>query len=236
MRWILANDVEDVGRIASDIVLDYLKSHYESVLALPTGRTPEAMYNKLVEACQTQQCFEHTTLFNLDEYVGLPTDHPSSFASYVRRCLLDRVKIDKSRCHAPNGVAPNLAAECARYERAIQLAGGIDLAILGLGTNGHIGFNEPGSSFNSTTHVVNLSESTRTANAEYFTGGEVPKQAITMGIETIMGADRILLLASGSKKKDAIRRLRNEPPNIDFPASALKNHRDVTIITDRAAG
>jgi len=236
MRWILANDVEDMGRIAAEIVLDYMKSHYESVLALPTGRTPEAMYNKLAEACQTQHCFEHTTLFNLDEYVGLATDHPASFASYVRRCLIDRVKIDKSRCHAPNGIAPSLDAECARYERAIQLAGGIDLAVLGLGTNGHIGFNEPGSSFNSNTHVVNLSESTRASNAEYFTGGEVPKQAITMGIETITSADRILLLASGARKKDAIRRLREENASTEFPASALKNHRDVTIITDRAAG
>jgi glucosamine-6-phosphate deaminase len=236
MRWILARDYEDLGKIAADIVLDFIRSHYESVLALPTGRTATAMYRNLVDACSKQQCFDHATIFNLDEYVGVAHDSPYSFTHFIKTNLVDHVRIDRSRVHAPNGMAQNLEAECEKYERAIRIAGGIDLTILGLGTNGHIGFNEPGSPAHSRTHVVDLADSTRAANAEYFGGGEVPKRAITMGIETILDSDRILLLASGSKKKDAIRRLRSENPNPAFPASFLKNHKDVTIITDREAG
>ncbi|HEX7421941.1 MAG TPA: glucosamine-6-phosphate deaminase [Thermoanaerobaculia bacterium] len=175
-------------------------------------------------------CFREVTTFNLDEYVGIPREHEGSYSTYMKRNLFDHVDIDPSRMHIPNGNARDLDMECRHYEQEIEDLGGIDLMFLGLGRNGHIGFNEPGTPFRSRTRVVDLSESTRTANASYFPDGHVPSQAITMGIATILSSKRIVLLAAGNGKQDAIARLRSRAITVDFPASALWTHANVHVL------
>lgn len=236
MRWEILGDYDEVSARAADLLLSAIEEEREVVLGLPTGRTPEGMYRRVVADCRKQyHCFSEVTTFNLDEYVGVPRSHPGSYYSYMRSRLFDHVDLDPSRVHVPCGTASSLEAECRSYEQQIASSGSLGLTFLGLGRNGHIGFNEPGADFNSRTRVVTLAESTRAANAPHFPGGEVPRQAITMGITTILESRRIVLLASGAGKAAAIRRLRDGPATADFPASALKHHPDVTVIVDRAA-
>jgi len=168
--------------------------------------------------------------FNLDEYVGIERTHPGSYYSFMKRHLFDFVDVDPANAHLPNGAAADIAAECARYERDIAAGGGLDLTFLGLGSNGHIAFNEPGTPFDSRTRAVALTESTRAANAALF-GEDVPTHAITMGIATILESKSIVLLASGDKKRQAIERLRSGEITEEFPASALWKHPDVTVLT-----
>jgi glucosamine-6-phosphate deaminase len=168
--------------------------------------------------------------FNLDEYVGVDRTHPGSYCSFMKRHLFDFIDIDPANAHIPDGTAADAGAECARYERAITAAGGLGVTFLGLGSNGHIAFNEPGTPFDSRTRVVTLSDSTRAANAALFEGS-VPTQAITMGIATILESKSIVLLASGDKKRQAIERLRSGEITEEFPASALWKHPDVTVLT-----
>jgi glucosamine-6-phosphate deaminase len=236
MRWEVVDDYAAMSRKASSLLLTAVRENPETVLGLPTGRTPEGMYSQIVAECgRTYHCFSRAATFNLDEYAGVPRDHPGSYHTYMRMRLFRHVDIDPARVHIPNGLAEDLVAECEQYERAIVAAGGLDLTFLGLGTNGHIGFNEPGSPLDSRTRVVTLSESTHRANAPYFPDGHVPGQALTMGIGTILESRTIYLLASGEKKAEAIRRLARDEPDLEFPASALLRHPNVTVIADRAA-
>ncbi|MFN2237837.1 MAG: glucosamine-6-phosphate deaminase [Thermoanaerobaculia bacterium] len=249
MKWIVVEDYDAISNRAASRLLEAIETDPRAVLLLPTGSTPEGMYREIVSACRTRyRCFGDVTTFNLDEYVGIPPEHPSSYRSYMRERLFRHVDIDPARIHIPDGMAasvrsanPSLSMddaldlECARYELAIAAAGGIGLALLGLGRNGHIGFNEPGSPVVSKTRVVTLEESTRDANAPFFPEGEVPRRAITAGIATILAARSIVLLAAGDAKAPAIRRLATEPPDPAFPASALAQHPNVTVIVDRAA-
>ena len=217
---------------AAAILLGGIRQDPRIVLGLPTGRTPIGMYDRVVRICGAEyHCFRDVTTFNLDEYAGVERDHPGSYFTYMKQHLFDHVDIDPANAHLPNGTAPDLAAECARYEREIADAGGLDLTFLGLGRNGHIGFNEPGTPFDARTRVVELTESTRKANADLFPQGHVPTHAITMGIGTILGSKRIVLLVAGSGKEDALARLHDGAVDESFPASALRTHGDVTVLT-----
>jgi glucosamine-6-phosphate deaminase len=189
------------------------------------------MYSRITTVCTGEyHCFREVTTFNLDEYAGIPTNHPGSYATYMKQHLFDHVDIDPSRANIPDGDVPDLQAECARYERAITAAGGLAITFLGLGSNGHIAFNEPGTPFDSRTRVVKLTESTRRANAPFFADARVPTQAITIGIGTILDSRSIVLLASGAKKREAVERLQSRVVDVAFPASALWQHPDVQVL------
>lgn len=236
MKWETFPDYEALSERAASLLLEAIRSDPKIVLGLPTGNTPVGMYARVVAACVREyHCFRDVVAFNLDEYVGIPRDHPGSYFSFMQRHLFQYVDIDPKNTYIPNGRAPDLKVECDRYERAIKNAGGVGLTFLGLGSNGHIAFNEPGTPFDSRTHVVALSESTRRANAAFFLDQPVPTHAITMGIRTILESKEIVLLASGARKREAIARLRTGEQSVDFPASALWPHTDVTVLVDAAA-
>jgi glucosamine-6-phosphate deaminase len=215
---------------AAEIFLAAIRESPAIVLGLPTGQTPLGMYERVVAECSREyHCFRDVVTFNLDEYAGITCDHPGSYCTFMKRVLFDHVDIAPGNAHIPDGAVPDLDAECALYEKAIANAGGLSLTFLGLGSNGHIAFNEPGTPWSSRTRVVELTESTRAANAAIF-AGEVPTRAITMGIATILASRRIVLLASGERKRAAIERLRSGERSADFPASALHAHPDVLVL------
>ena len=230
-------------------LLDAIAADPRAVLGLPTGTTPVGMYRRLVSACGARPgCFGDVSTFNLDEYVELPAEHPASYRSFMERHLFAHVDLAPERARLPDGNAAAvrrespalsleeaLAVECLRYERDIAAAGGLSLTVLGLGVNGHIAFNEPGSHHDSRTRVVELAAATRRANAPHFPGAHVPRRAITMGIGTILESRSVVLLASGAGKAEAVERLREGRVSEAFPASALHRHADVTVLVDRAA-
>jgi glucosamine-6-phosphate deaminase len=231
VKWESCEGYDALSARAAGTLLSAIRANPRAVLGLPTGRTPAGMYDRVVAECSREyHCFRDVVTFNLDEYAGIPRDHPGSYWTFMKRHLFDAIDIDPANAHIPDGMAADLDAECVRYEREIAAAGGIDLTFLGLGSNGHIAFNEPGTPFDSRTHVVDLTESTRAANAPFFPDGNVPRQAITMGIATILASRRIVLLASGTNKRPAIERLRSGAVSEDFPASALWKHDDVTVL------
>lgn len=218
---------------AARIVIDLLREKPDAVLGLPTGGTPVGFYDALVESGVS---LARARTFNLDEYMGLPRTHPESYYAFMKRMLYDRTDLRPENCHIPDGNAPDPEAECRRYEEAIRAAGGIDILLLGVGHNGHIGFNEPGSPWDGRTRVVELAERTREANARFFSSiDEVPRRAITMGIGTILEARRILLLASGTGKAPIVKRLVEDEPTPEVPASALHFHPDATVLLDGEA-
>jgi glucosamine-6-phosphate deaminase len=226
---------------AVDCVADLLVQRVQrlpaSVLGLATGGTMEAVYARLIAAHRAGAVqFDVATSFNLDEYVGLSPDHPGSYWHYMRQHLFDHVDFDPARTHLPRGDAADPEAEAARYEAAIVAAGDIGFQLLGLGHNGHIGFNEPTSSLTSLTRIKTLTRSTREANAQYYQRFEdVPRLAITMGIGTIMRADEVVLLAYGEAKARAVAALIEGPVSAACPASILQMHRKVTVVIDEAA-
>jgi glucosamine-6-phosphate deaminase len=237
MRIIEVKDYSDMSSKAAKLVIDRVNSTDAPVLGLATGRTPKGLYEKMIEDHRIHRTsYHHATTFNLDEYAGLPhTDHNSYF-HYMNKLLFSHIDIEKRCTHLPNGVADDIEKECIRYENEIAHHGGIDLQILGIGTNGHIGFNEPGTSFSANTHVVNLTRSTREANAHYFDSiEEVPHQAVTMGINTILKSKEILLLISGESKQQAVKKLFEGEVTEEFPASILKKHPNITILGDKEA-
>jgi glucosamine-6-phosphate deaminase len=232
VKWKECEDYGALSRRAADILLTAIRSDPRMVLGLPTGRTPVGMYDRVIEQCSREyHCFREVTTFNLDEYAGIPRDHPGSYFTYMKQHLFDHVDIDPENAHIPHGDAPDLDAECVRYERELAAAGSLGLTFLGLGQNGHIGFNEPGTPFDSRTRVVELSHSTRVANADLFADRKVPTHAITIGIGTILESKRIVLLASGESKKAAIARLRSGDVDESFPASALWKHSECLVLS-----
>ena len=232
MIWESFDGYDALSERAAHVLLDATTRDPRIVLGLPTGRTPVGMYDRAVQACTREyHCFREVTTFNLDEYVGIPRTHPGSYFSFMREHLFDHVDIDPARTNIPDGAAPDLAAECVRYEAAIAAVGGLGLTFLGLGRNGHIGFNEPGTPFDSRTRVVQLTESTRLANAGHFENAQVPVRAITIGIGTILESREIVLLVAGHGKEPALARLRSEQIDVSFPASALWTHRNVRVLT-----
>jgi glucosamine-6-phosphate deaminase len=231
LTWESFESYPSLAARAAEIFLAAIRREPQTVLGLPTGRTPVGMYERVVAECaHRNHCFRGATTFNLDEYVGIPSGHPGSYCTFMKRHLFDHVDLDPGRTHLPRGDAPDLEAECARYEEEIHAAGGLGLTFLGLGANGHIAFNEPGTPFDSRTHIAVLDESTRGANADLF-AGKVPTHAITIGIGTILDSAAIVLLASGANKQEAMERFRSREIDIDFPASALWLHENVTVLT-----
>jgi glucosamine-6-phosphate deaminase len=238
MDVIILPDSEAVAAEGARRVRDLLATKADAVLGLATGATPLAMYRRLVADCeQGTVSFAKVTTFNLDEYVGLRANNPQSYRAYMERELFGRIDIDRSRTHLP-ACEPGADPEAVgpRYEALIVKAGGIDLQVLGIGANGHIGFNEPTSSLSSRTRVKTLSRETLDSNRRYFDDpAEQPQIAITMGIGTIRDARNILLLATGTRKADAVRQLVEGPVSAMWPATALQLHEKVTVLCDEDA-
>jgi glucosamine-6-phosphate deaminase len=237
MRILITPDYRGLSEQAAELVADAIRIRPRLTLGLPTGRTPQGMYQDLVRRHREEGLdFSRVRTFNLDEYCGLSSQNPKSYHAYMHAHFLDHVGIAPGHIDIPNGVEADLNAECSRYETAIRDAGGFDLLIAGVGSNGHIAFNEPGSSFSSRTRVVNLAPETIANARHYFTADEeVPRQAITVGIGTILEARRIILIASGQGKAQAVKLALAGPVSESLPASALQLHPDVTAILDRAA-
>lgn len=237
MKIIKVKDYEQLSNTAAKFIIERVKNKPNIVLGLATGGTPEGTYKNVIQDHQQNgTSYEQVATFNLDEYIGLPGSDKNSYRYYMNEHLFNHINVKKENTHIPNGEVSNVNQECEDYEGRIQQIGGIDLQILGIGENGHIGFNEPGTAFNSRTHVIGLTEETRQANARYFSSIEsVPTHAITMGIGTIMEAKEIVLLASGEKKREAMKKLILGEVTEEFPASILQKHKNVTIIADEAA-
>ncbi|WP_421383566.1 glucosamine-6-phosphate deaminase [Bacillus salacetis] len=237
MKLIEVKDYQEMSKRAAEFIIAKVRAADAINLGLATGGTPVGTYEYMIEDHkQNYTSYRDVTTFNLDEYVGLSGSNPNSYRYYMDEKLFNHIDIVKLNTHIPNGDAADMEKECLRYENQIEQHGGIDLQVLGIGSNGHIGFNEPGTSFESSTHIVDLAPSTREANARYFDNlDEVPDKAVTMGIATILKSREILLLASGEKKRDALAKLFNGEVDERFPASILKNHPCVTIIADKAA-
>lgn len=236
MNIVIVENFDQMSEHAANMLRNQILTKPDSVLGLATGSTPLGVYRLLAEYHEMGLDFSEITTFNLDEYIGLAADHPASYRYYMEENLFSKVNAAKKNIHIPNGMAPDLEKECERYELRIQNAGGIDIQILGIGTNGHIGFNEPGTEFGTTTHVVDLTESTISDNARFFESrDDVPTQAISMGIKSIMKARNIVLMANGESKADAIVQAVKGPVTTDLPASVLQLHPSVTFVVDKAA-
>ena len=236
MEVIVRPSAEAAATYVHDLMAAHLAARPRTVLGLPTGTSPLAVYAQLVESYrQGRISFAEVTSFNLDEYHGLGPDHPASYAAYMARALFDHVDCPPGQHHIPHGLAPDPMAESAAYEAAIAAAGGIDFMLVGLGRNAHIGFNEPGSSFDSRTRLVTLAPSTMAANAPFFAPGQaMPSQAISMGIATITAARRIVVLATGAAKAAAVEAVLHGPLEIAVPGSALQQAASVTVVLDAA--
>lgn len=236
MKLIITKDYAEMSAIAAKIVEETVQNTHRPVLGLATGSTPIGVYSLLADFFkQKKLSFKNVKTVNLDEYVGLGEDDDQSYARFMRSHLFDFVDLPQGNTNIPNGKAKNLQAECRRYGKVVS-ENVCDLQILGLGGNGHIGFNEPNTPFDSVTHVVQLAENTVKDNSRFFDDvSQVPTQAITMGISEIMKAKKILLLVSGANKADALRAAVCGDVSESCPASVLQNHPDCIVIADEAA-
>ncbi len=237
MRIYECADYRAMSRQAANVISAQMILKPDCVLGLATGSTPIGVYDQLVEwVGKKDLSFARVRSVNLDEYLGLGPDHDQSYRFFMNHYLFDRVDIDKANTHVPDGMAPDPAAEGRRYDALIESLGGIDLQLLGLGHNGHIGFNEPAETFTMGTHVVNLTESTIEANKRFFASeADVPRQAITMGVKAIMAARRVLVVASGADKAEAVAKAFGGTVDPRVPASILRLHNEVILVADRAA-
>lgn len=234
MEVVILNSSKTLGRLAADAIQALLERTPDAVLGLATGSSPLPVYDEL--AARPGLDFSRASAFALDEYVGLPEGHPESYREVVRREFTGRVNIRHENVHTPDGAAADIPAACAAYEEAIAAAGGVDLQLLGVGTDGHLAFNEPGSSLSSRTRIKSLVEQTRRDNARFFNGpAEVPHHVITQGLGTIMDARHVVLLATGARKAQAVRDLVEGPVSAICPASVLQFHRHATVLLDEAA-
>ncbi len=237
MEIDITENYQKLSGKAAEIIKNEISKKPDIVLGLATGSTPVGCYKKLVKMHESGEVdFSKVIVFNLDEYLGLSADNSQSYHYFMKKHLIDKVNIKKKNFNIPNGKAENPKKHSEEYEKRIKEAGGIDLQILGIGANGHIGFNEPGSSFNSKTRPVDLKEKTIKSNARFFKSGEdVPRKAITMGLGTILEAKRIILMASGKGKAKICKRFLKGPVDQSVPATALKNHKNVLILLDKEA-
>lgn len=229
--------IDDVSRYTAQRLLDRILAKPDAVLGLATGGTMEPVYARLVEWLRQRPTdLSRLTTFNLDEYVGLAPSHAQSYSHYMYQHLFDKLSVPRERVHLPDGMAGDVEGACRAYSAAIQAAGGLDLQLLGIGSNGHIGFNEPHTPFTSRTHVIALSEQTRLDNGRFFSDpSEVPTHALTLGIRDILEAGEIILVATGPGKAGIMAELYRSGVDEALPASALKQHGNVTIVMDRAA-
>ena len=237
MKIIRAKDYADMSRKAANIISAQVIMKPNCVLGLATGGTPVGAYAQLVDWYNKGDIdFSEVTTVNLDEYRGLPKEHPESYWSFMHRNLFDKVNIDPAKINLPDGTNPDAEDACAKYNQIIHAVGGIDLQLLGIGHDGHIGFNEPDDHFSKGTHCVDLTESTIQANSRLFDSiDDVPRQAYTMGVQTIMLARRIVLVVSGENKAETVREAFFGPVTPQVPASILQLHTDVSIVADEAA-
>jgi glucosamine-6-phosphate deaminase len=238
LRIIAFPDDRTLAKTLAAEIASQLRDNLRLVLGLPTGRTPIRLYRELLKLhAHGDADFSQATTFNLDEFVGIEASHPGSYRIFMEQHLFSRVNLAHDRINFLNGAAPDLNEECRRYEAAITAAGGIDLQLLGIGTNGHIGFNEPARSLAARTHRVTLKAETRRSNASLFGGDpeRVPHEALSMGMATILHARRIILIATGKSKASCICRVVNGPITPKLPASFLELHRNVELWLDEAA-
>lgn len=237
MQFLVCDTYEEVSQEAAKIFEEQLAKKPDSVLGLATGSTPLGLYRELIRACACGGVdFSRVTSVNLDEYYPIAPTHEQSYRYFMDHNLFDHINIDKSRTFVPNGQAGDPAAESAAYDERIKRLGGIDLQLLGVGENGHIGFNEPGEALHMGTHVEVLTDSTRRANARFFASlDEVPTHAVTMGMAGIMTARKVLLLACGKNKHAAVQAMLDDKITTKIPATLLKCHPDMVLLCDRAA-
>ena len=237
MKLIITKNYEELSKIAAEEFSKVIIEKPTAVLGLATGGSPVGMYKELIAKCEKNELdFSKCTSINLDEYIGLNPEHEQSYRNFMNTNLFNHINIDKSKTFVPNGLAKNLEEECKNYDNKIEELGGIDVQLLGIGNNGHIAFNEPGESLSAGTHIISLTESTIEANARFFDSiDEVPKNALTMGLGGIMKAKKIILIASGEGKAEAIQGLFSGKITTDNPATMLQMHRDVVVIVDEAA-
>lgn len=237
MRLIVTKNYEEMSKVAAKEMAEDIKRNPEIVLGLATGGTPVGMYKELIRMYNEGELdFSKVTSINLDEYVGLAGDHDQSYRYFMNTNLFDHINIDKNNTFVPNGLAENVEEECMVYDSRIQDMGGIDLQLLGLGANGHIGFNEPGEALSVGTHLTDLKESTIEANARFFDSiDDVPRKAITMGLGGIMKAKKIMVIASGEGKAEVVEAMMSGKITTEIPATMLQMHRDVILIVDEDA-
>ena len=238
MNIIISDTEKALDRKAADEIANHIRRHPATVLGLATGGTPVGMYKELIRLHKDSDLdFSRITTFNLDEYIGIDHDHPCSYHAYMDENLFDHVNISKENINIPDGATDSPEKECESFEEKIKEVGGIDVQVLGIGHNGHIGFNEPGTPFESTTSVVELTQSTKEANSRYFDSiDDVPTHAISMGIKTIMHAKKILLIAKGEDKAEIMEKALFGPITPEVPASVLQLHPNVTVFVDKEAG
>ena len=237
MKIIRAKDYQDMSRKAANIISAQVIMKPDCVLGLATGGTPVGTYAQLVDWYNKGDIdFSEVTTVNLDEYRGLPKEHPESYWSFMHKNLFDKVNIDPAKINLPDGTNPDAEDACAKYNQIIHAVGGIDLQLLGIGHDGHIGFNEPCDHFPVMTHEVKLTDMTREANKRFFNSvDEVPTAAITMGVGTVMAAKKIVMVITGADKADILYKVFFGPVTPEVPGSILQFHPDVTLICDEAA-
>ncbi len=237
IRVITCKNYEEVSDKAAEIMLDVVKSNPKCVLGLATGSSPIGLYKRMIKDHQENgTSYADVTTFNLDEYVGLPVEHPESYYSFMHRNLFDHINVLEENIHIPSSQGEDLQANCDAYNKAMADYQ-VDIQVLGIGSDGHIGFNEPDTPFDSVTHITDLEESTIRDNARFFDNdiSKVPTKAITMGISNVMSAKKILMVATGENKADAIAQTVQGEKTIACPSTALQDHKDVVIIVDEAA-
>lgn len=236
MKVIRCKNYEEVSLEASKIMIELIKEKENATLGLATGSSPIGLYKKLIEAVKDKEIsFKQIVTYNLDEYIGLDKNNEQSYFTFMNENLFKHIDIDLNNVHLPNGESKDTQKSCDEYNALLHNAE-IDIQLLGIGANGHIGFNEPGTSFDQETFVVKLTEKTREDNKRFFASiDDVPRYAITMGIKNIMAAKKILLIATGLNKATAIKQIVSGRQTIDCPATALQNHDDVIVIIDEDA-
>ena len=227
---------EDIYKDAAKIFIDHINSTKNPVLGLATGSTPVGMYKELIKACNDGKVsFKNTTTFNLDEYVGLEGTHDQSYRYFMNENLFNHIDIDKKNTNVLLGVG-DYVSFMNEYDKKIAAAGGIDIQLLGIGSDGHIAFNEPGTAFDSLTHVAELTDQTITDNARFFAKkSDVPTKAVTMGLQSIMNAKKVVLIATGANKAKAVRELIKGHPSTEWPCTVLQGHKDVVVYCDEEA-
>lgn len=237
MKIIKAADYNEMSRKAANVIGAQVILKPDCVLGLATGSSPIGTYKELIRRYEEGDLdFSQVKSVNLDEYKGLPRDNDQSYYYFMNDNFFDHINIDKANTNVPNGMEPDAEKECANYEALIKSLGGVDLQLLGLGHNGHIGFNEPAEVFDKETHCVDLQESTIEANKRFFASADdVPRQAYTMGIQTIMSAKKIVVVVSGEDKAEIVKKAFFGPVTPSVPASILQMHPDVTVVCDAAA-
>ena len=237
MKLIIAKNYEELSKVAANEMADVVKNNPSAILGLATGGSPIGMYKELIRMNKEGEIdFSKVTTVNLDEYVGLSGEHPQSYRYFMNDNLFNHINIDKKNTYVPNGLAENIEEECKNYDNKIAELGGTDVQLLGIGNNGHIAFNEPDENLVSGTHLTNLTQDTIEANARFFDSiDEVPKTALTMGLGGIMKSRKIIVIASGESKAEAVKEMVSGKISTKMPASMLQMHRDVTVIIDEDA-